>query len=297
MKLIMKRFFILILSLSCLCSCSNPKSGNSSTTEEDFKKEWNRLKSRGEISQKNKPLYNPLDRELKIDFDYKEIDGLVFFIGTTNLPTGTKLGIDVTDNRGYKAQDQVIVINNRFKSIGFSHKGSKLKGKYNVRLFTYFSKFWQKKPILKTLDEYEGSLIKVDESEGFGKQRMIDLNKQIVFGSKVEVKNDLESSKKFQEEKALKKIKDDIRVLFNSLMAFKDNSDFHKYGFGVGYKYNKWLKEVQRLKSIPEAHLLFINQGFAVGDLEMLGREYMGSNGKETEYSLWAKKRILDGLR
>jgi len=106
-----------------------------------------------------------------------------------------------------------------------------------------------------------------------------------------------EKIKRIEEEKALKKIKADVRALFNSLMAFKDKRDFHSYGFAIGYKYNKWLKEVQRLKSTPEAHLLLINQGFVVGDLEMLGREYMGSNGKETEYSLWAKKRIRDGLR
>lgn len=103
-------------------------------------------------------------------------------------------------------------------------------------------------------------------------------------------------SKEIEDEKALRQVKQKVRVLYNSLMAFKDKNDFHYYGFGVGYKYNKWLKDVQDLKNTPEANLL-LGHGFVVGDLEMLGLEYMGSKGQETEYSRWSRKTISDGLR
>ena len=103
-------------------------------------------------------------------------------------------------------------------------------------------------------------------------------------------------SKEIEDEKALRQVKQKVRALYNSLMAFKDKNDFHYYGFGVGYKYNKWLKDVQDLKNTPEANLL-LGHGFGVGDLEMLGLEYMGSKGQETEYSRWSRKTISDGLR
>lgn len=102
-------------------------------------------------------------------------------------------------------------------------------------------------------------------------------------------------SKLIEEAKAAEQIRKQVRVLFNSLLGFKDKSDFYFYGFGVGYKYNKWLKDVKDLKANPDARLL-INYGFLVGDLEMLGLEYSGSKGKETEYSKWARKRISEGL-
>lgn len=99
-----------------------------------------------------------------------------------------------------------------------------------------------------------------------------------------------------EDEKALRQVKQKVRVLFNSLMEFKGKSDFHNYGFGVGYKYNKWLRDVQELKNTPEANLL-LKYGFVVGDLEMLGLEYLESKGQETEYTRWSRKTISDGLK
>lgn len=102
--------------------------------------------------------------------------------------------------------------------------------------------------------------------------------------------------KELEDEKNLKIVKQKVRTLFNELLAFKDKSDFKYYGFGVGYKYNKWLTDVQALKNTPEAKLL-LGHGFVVGDLEMLGLEYVSSKGAETEYSRWAKKTISNGLK
>jgi len=112
---------------------------------------------------------------------------------------------------------------------------------------------------------------------------------------RIEKTRKTEEAKRIQNEKALKKIKKDFRVLYNSLMAFKDKSDFHAYGFGIGYKYNKWSKDVQYLGSTPEAKLL-LGQGVFV-NLKSLGLEYMNSRGKETEYSIWLKEIISERMQ
>lgn len=106
----------------------------------------------------------------------------------------------------------------------------------------------------------------------------------------------LEEAKRTGEIEALRDIKGKIQKLLDELLSFKGKSDFHKYGFDIGYKYNRWLKDVQHLKNTPEEKLL-LKQGFVPGDLEMLGLEYVGSKGRETEYSLWAKKTISGGLK
>lgn len=99
-----------------------------------------------------------------------------------------------------------------------------------------------------------------------------------------------------EHEKEINKAKDVVRKLFNELLAFKDKSDFQRYGFGTGSKYNRWLTDVQKLKNTPTEKIL-IGLGFVPGDLEMLGLEYVSSKGKETEYSLYTKKTINDGLK
>lgn len=88
----------------------------------------------------------------------------------------------------------------------------------------------------------------------------------------------------------------DTEQLLNELIAFKDKSDFHHYGFNDSYKYKPWLNEVNQLKNRSCARNILIEYGFALGDLEMLGLEYARSKGKETDYSVWAKKRIKHGI-
>ena len=96
-------------------------------------------------------------------------------------------------------------------------------------------------------------------------------------------------------ETSVQKTKERVRELYHSLLQFKNKKDFHFYGFGVGYKYNEWLKEVKYLRSTPEASVLY-EQGLSIGDLLHLGLEYVNSNGKETEYSLIARKSIELGF-
>lgn len=88
----------------------------------------------------------------------------------------------------------------------------------------------------------------------------------------------------------------ETRILLNELLAFKDKEDFHYYGFSGTYKYNDWLKKVGNLKDSPVAKEILLDYGFAIGDLEMLGLEYVKTKGQETKYSNWAKERIKKGL-
>jgi hypothetical protein len=104
-------------------------------------------------------------------------------------------------------------------------------------------------------------------------------------------------TEKANEKLATKHLKANVARLFNSLMSFKNNSDFHTYGFSTGYKYNSWLKEVQSLKTSPAAGSFLSECGFVIGDLEMLGLEYATSGGRETEYSRYTSKMIKDGLK
>jgi hypothetical protein len=139
--------------------------------------------------------------------------------------------------------------------------------------------------------EAQRFLVKIDSIEEL---KRIENEK---FGQAERIVNEkLKQTKRDEEVKAEKAATAKVQKLLNELLAFKDKSDFHKYGFGEGYKYNRWLKDVQNLKNTHEEDLL-LKKGFVPGDLEMLGLEYAKSKGRETEYSTWAKKTIRDGLQ
>jgi hypothetical protein len=91
------------------------------------------------------------------------------------------------------------------------------------------------------------------------------------------------------------KLKGEVRVLYNSLLSFKGKSDFHAYGFGIGYKYNKWLKDIENLESTSRQKQLYFPE-FSVGDLRMLGLEYVKTQGRENDYTNWVRKRLDNGL-
>lgn len=109
-----------------------------------------------------------------------------------------------------------------------------------------------------------------------------------------DIENEKKAITKENKKSSASKEEDEIRTLLNSLIDFKDKTDFHKHGFSVVHKYHKWMDRVIRLKSVPEANLSY--RGFVMGDLETLGFEYLNSKGKETEYSLFMKKTIITGL-
>ncbi|MDK2771812.1 MAG: hypothetical protein KYX68_06225 [Flavobacterium sp.] len=107
-----------------------------------------------------------------------------------------------------------------------------------------------------------------------------------------------ESSESFESEYR-NDLNDDLemtKILLNELLNFKNKEDFHYYGFGSAYKYNDWLIKVGELKQSSNSRKILLEYGFSLGDLEMLGLEYVKTKGKETEYSLWAKQRIINGI-
>lgn len=77
---------------------------------------------------------------------------------------------------------------------------------------------------------------------------------------------------------------EEFKSLYDELLSFKGKSDFKKFGFGKGGKYNKWLSNVEDLKNNPDSKLL-LQKGVLAGELELLGFAYVGSKGKETEVS------------
>ena len=80
------------------------------------------------------------------------------------------------------------------------------------------------------------------------------------------------------------KIKLRLRELYLELMNFKDDSNFHRFGFAPGYKYSRWEQRVEVLRQHPDSKLL-LKEGVVVGDLLTLGNEYMDNGGRETDYT------------
>ena len=84
-------------------------------------------------------------------------------------------------------------------------------------------------------------------------------------------------------------IKDDkvlmrLKMLYNKLLSFKDNSKFHLYGFGEGGDYHGWYMASFSFTNEEDRYLMH-NYEVVSGDLRQLGQEYITSKGRETEYS------------
>lgn len=81
-------------------------------------------------------------------------------------------------------------------------------------------------------------------SEAYYFLATIEIKKQMIFRRQSLIsEKPIEISVSTVEEKAdeTEIIRDEVRRLYNSLMSFKDNYDFHTYGFGRGYKYYAWM--------------------------------------------------------
>ncbi|TXD50706.1 MULTISPECIES: hypothetical protein [unclassified Polaribacter] len=92
----------------------------------------------------------------------------------------------------------------------------------------------------------------------------------------------IEVIEKVDNTEKVSKLFTEFNSLYDELLSFKGKSDFKKFGFSKGGKYNKWLSNVKELKNNPEAKLL-LQKGVLVGYLEQLGLSYVASKGKETE--------------
>lgn len=102
--------------------------------------------------------------ELQISLKNKQIGKGTVFYGETNLPDGTKLGINLEKNGRNCGQDfKIFVSGGEFNSAPFTSHGYPLSGTYNVELFTVFNKLWQTKSILVLLGNYDSENITVGE--------------------------------------------------------------------------------------------------------------------------------------
>lgn len=126
-----------------------------------------------------------------------------------------------------------------------------------------------------------------------------DVKSKIEIGYYSETSEDVNSSLENigQKNDDIAAVLNNANSLYNELLAFKGSDDFHYYGFSGAGKYNSWLKRAAELKNSPHAKTILLDYGFALGDIEMLGLEYVKSKGRETEYSNWAKSRIENGLK
>jgi hypothetical protein len=113
---------------------------------------------------------NKHKRELQISLKNKQMGKGTVFYGKTNLPDGTKLGINLDKNGKGCGQDfDIFISGGEFYSGSFTNHGSPLTGTYNVELFTIFNKLWQTQSILVLLENYDSERITV---EGIGWKKL-----------------------------------------------------------------------------------------------------------------------------
>ncbi len=96
--------------------------------------------------------------------------------------------------------------------------------------------------------------------------------------------------------KATEKLKTEFKKLYNEVIKFKKEKDFHKLGFGIGSPYKKWFDDVDLLSNDPNCKLL-LKFGVLPGELHTLGIEYLKSQGKETEYSKFINSEIKKNFK
>lgn len=87
-----------------------------------------------------------------------------------------------------------------------------------------------------------------------------------------------------------------LKVLYTELLAFKDDPEFHRVGFGLCCRFNAWKQRLERLGDGGGSRL-YQDLGFVPGDLLMLGSRYLGSRGVETSYTRSMSALIDAGLK
>lgn len=79
--------------------------------------------------------------------------------------------------------------------------------------------------------------------------------------------------------------------LYEELLIFKDDKDFHSYGFGQGGKFYEWLKKVENIKE-KSCEKLLSEHSFAFSELKSLGLEYVKTKGKENDYTAFLNNQF-----
>lgn len=101
--------------------------------------------------------------------------------GTTNLPSGTKIGVELRGDGGYFAQDFAIyVIAGQFKSSSFRNRAVPLAaGQHQVHVLSYFNAVWQTNAVLKVVGQdgrnlATSSVIHLEDAQLIDSPRVLD---------------------------------------------------------------------------------------------------------------------------
>lgn len=216
-------------------------------------------------------------KKIKFEIDHRTENGLVYITGTTNLPENTKLGVRIENNKGYYATDLKVYTDSEgnFSSNGFSNKGKKLIGKYEVEVITYFNKVWQKTKMLEMLNLYEGKPIKIVNDEIYGKQKQIELKKRMNFGSNTSIKNNEKLCR--EKLKEMSNLIAEIKKRKESLQKLHSSNSKDKFDVLIA----SWNRESRNWKDESEAKLknqccpsLSNYLSMAITNLDLLGLAY-----------------------
>ncbi len=89
-----------------------------------------------------------------------------------------------------------------------------------------------------------------------------------------------------------------LQKKLQALMEFKDDPDFHFYGFGRDRPYSLWFQELQAKRvTIGQEHGLLPGLNEAAYGVLQSGMDYMRSRGKETDFTRWSIPRVKQTLR
>ena len=128
------------------------------------------------------------------------------------------------------------------------------------------------------------------------KDNLISLSKDLRTQLRLEVEKAWQDSLNGDQEARQKCIDDadalyiELKEMHEELQSFRKIEDFKFYGFGRGGKYYPWLEKIGKMKDDPRNKCCLIHKNCVAGELEMLGMEYVTSDGRDTEYSIATSK-------
>lgn len=120
------------------------------------------------------------------------------------------------------------------------------------------------------VDNYESEdITNSEEEEGYYEEETVD-------------DNTMKTTTLPIDEAALSAFLVQFQTAYEKLLTFKDDDDFHQYGFASPGTYNDWMMEAQTLKDHPISTQL-LSKGFTTNELVLLGIQYLESKGEENE--------------
>jgi hypothetical protein len=204
-------------------------------------------------------------------------DNRVRLSGTTNLPPGTKLILTVSEKskNGFGGQSSCNVSEaGTYSSEAFGPKGGLEDGRYIAEAMMPIPQV--QPPAVQAVIGEKGQRL-----SGALVNRIavgVTVKHQVEF-SIGDAPDAAQAARATEVEAETAKLKRELCVLLEELLAFKDEARFKEVGFGVGGPYNQWLKRVEVLQKAQPVgvHPIPILLRAAPGDLMMVGMKYMSS--------------------